>query len=58
MVAGWVSTEVVAMPDRAEFDVGVRGARHGVAVVVVATGGYLLVLWLLASLAAGVVRVM
>jgi hypothetical protein len=53
-----MSTEVVAMPDRAGFDVGVRGARHGVAVVVVATGGYLLVLWLLAFLAAGVLRVM
>jgi hypothetical protein len=53
-----MSTEVVAMPDRAGFDVGVRGSWHGVAVVVVATGGYLLVLWLLALLAAGVQRVL
>jgi biotin transporter BioY len=46
------------MPDRGQVDVGVRGARRGIAVVVAATGGYLLVLWLLASLAAWVVRVM
>ncbi|MFU8841011.1 MAG: hypothetical protein ACNA8R_09850 [Nitriliruptoraceae bacterium] len=45
------------MPDRDSLDVGVRGARHGIAVVVAATGGYLLVLWLLALAAAWVVRV-
>ncbi len=54
--AGWASTEVVAMPDRDEVDVGVRGARRGIAVVVLATGGYLAVLWLLAAVAAGILR--
>jgi biotin transporter BioY len=45
------------MPDREGVDVGVRGARRGIAVVVAATGGYLLVLWLLALLASWIVRV-
>lgn len=45
------------MPDRERLDVGLRGARRGIGVVVAATGGYLLVLWLLASLAAWIVRV-
>jgi hypothetical protein len=57
VVAGVPSTEVVAMPDREGLDVGVRGARRGIAVVVAATGGYLLVLWVFALLAAWVVRV-
>lgn len=57
-VAGVVSSEVVAMQNRAGFDVGFRGAWHGVAAVVLAAGGYLLVLLLLAFLAAGVVRVL
>jgi hypothetical protein len=58
VVAGQASAKVAAMPDRDGVDVGVRGARRGIAMVVVSTGGYLLLLWLFSLLTAALVYVM
>lgn len=45
------------MANGQRVDVGPRGAVRGIAVVIVASGGYLVALWLLALLAAWLLRV-
>lgn len=45
------------MPGGERVDVGLRGAGRGITAVVLAAGGYLLVLWLLAALTAWIFRV-